>query len=70
MKTQVTLAGVTFTVSTYIISVSTRIPNVGEKWFKQKYLEEHYYDPFIKSRYKNERKRIFPFSYLLEDMLP
>ena len=67
---QVTLAGVTFTVSTAIISVATGIPNVGEKWFKQKDLDENYYEPFIKPRYKYQRKRIFPFSYLLERYAP
>lgn len=42
---QVTLVGVTFTLSTNIIAASTRIPNVGEKWYKEKKnLENHYYD--------------------------
>ena len=61
-KNQVTLAGVTFTVSTAIISAATGIPNVGEKWFKKSNLEENYFEPFLKPRYKNERKRFFPFS--------
>ena len=63
---QVTLAGVTFIISTTIIEDATRIPNVGEKWYKEKDLESHYFDPYIKPRYKNERKRLFPFSYLLD----
>jgi len=45
---KVTLVGVTFTLSTTIISVATGIPDVGEKWFKQGELERHYYEPFIK----------------------
>ena len=45
---QVTLAGVTFTMSTAIILAATEIPNVGEKWFKHSELEEHYYEPFMK----------------------
>ena len=67
---QVTLASVTFTVSTAIISTATGIPNVGKKWFKQKDLEEHYYEPYIKPRYKNGKKRVFPFSYLLDKYSP
>jgi len=31
---QVTLAGVTFNLSTSIIVVATGIPNMGERWFK------------------------------------
>lgn len=45
---RVTLAGVTFTVSPSIISDATRIPNVGEKWYKARDLDEHYYEPYIK----------------------
>lgn len=61
---QVTLAGVTFTISTAIISAATEIPNVGEKWFKKSDLEEQYFEPYLKLRYKNEKMRFFPFSYL------
>ena len=63
---QVTLVGVTFTRSTSIISAATGIPNVGKKWFKHIELEEHYYEPLMKTRFKNEKKRFFPFLYLLE----
>lgn len=69
-ENQVTLAGVTCTISTAITSVSTGIPNFGEKWFKQDDLEEHYYEPDIKPRYRNDRKRLFPFSYLLDRFVP
>ena len=69
-ENQVTLAGVTFTVSTAIILAAIGIPNVGEKWFKHNELEEHYYEPFMKPRYKNEKKRFFPFSYLLDRYAP
>ena len=61
---QVTLAGVTFTLSTAMIAAATRITKVGEKWYKEKDLENHYYEPYIKPRYKNEGERFFPFSYL------
>ena len=67
---QVTLAGVTFTLSTAIISAATRILDVGEKWFKQGELERHYYEPFIKPRYQNEIKGYFPFSHLLDRYAP
>jgi len=50
---KVTLAGVTFTVSPSIIADATRIPNVGEKWYKAQDLDEHYYEPYIKPRYTN-----------------
>lgn len=65
-----TLDGVTFTVSTTIISTATRILDVGEKWFKQTDLEENYYEPYIKPRYKSDRKRLFPFPYLLDRYVP
>ena len=58
---QVYLVGVTFTISTVIISAATVIQNVGEKWFKKGDLEKQYYEPFLKPRYKNEKKRFFPF---------
>ena len=62
---QVTLAGVTFTLSTFINVAATGIPNMGEKWFKSKDLEDQYYEPFIKPLYRNERRKEFPFTYLL-----
>lgn len=37
---QVTIAGVTFTLSTIVISAATRIPDVGDKWFKRGELEK------------------------------
>ena len=45
---QVTLAGVTFTMSTNAIAVDTKITNVGEKWFKQGNLDHSYYEPYLK----------------------
>ena len=53
---QVTLAGVTFTMSTNVISVATRIPNVREKWFKEGNLDLSYYEPYLKPRYKDDKK--------------
>jgi len=33
-------------------------------------LDGHYYEPYIKSRYKNERKRTFPFRFLEDKYAP
>lgn len=62
---QVTLGGVTFIISSAIIIVATGIPNVGERRFKAQNLDHQYYEPYLKPQYKNERKRFFPFIYLL-----
>ena len=67
---QVTIAGVTFTISNTIISTAIGIPNVGERLFKKSDLENQHFDPFLKPRYKNEKKRMFPFSYLLDRFSP
>jgi len=67
---QVTLVGVTFTLSSAIILAAIGIPNVGEKWFKQGDLERHYYEPFIKPRHINEIKGYFPFSHILDIYAP
>ena len=40
----ITLARVTFTMSTSSISAATGIPNVGEKWFKKVNLDLSYYE--------------------------
>lgn len=58
-ENQVTLVGITFTISPVIISAASGIPNVGGKWFKQGELDNFHYEPYLKPRYKNERKRIF-----------
>ena len=59
-----TLVGVTFIVSPSIITNATRIQNVGEKWYKAQDLDENYYEPYIKPKYRNEGKRLFPFKFL------
>ena len=66
---QVTLAGVTFTMSTNAIAAATGIPNVGEKWFKQGNLDQSYYE-HLKPRYKDDKKTVFPFSHLLDQYVP
>ena len=65
-----TLARVTFTVSPSIIADAAKIPNVGEKWYKAHDLDEHYYEPYIKPRYRNEAKRLFPFKFLKDKYAP
>ena len=43
---------------------------MGEKWFKQTNLEMSYFEPYLKPRYKDHHKSIFPFSYLLDRYAP
>ena len=63
---QVKLAGVTFELSTYVIVNATGIPSVGEKWFKQANLDMRYFEPYLKPRYKDHYKSIFPSSHFLD----
>ena len=67
---RVTLAGVTFALSTAIIFYATGIPNVGERWYKSQDLDDHYFEPYLKTRYKNEGRKFFPFSLLLSKYAP
>lgn len=50
---RVTLTCVTFALSTAIIDDATGIPNVGERWYKSHDLDDHYFEPYLKTRYKN-----------------
>ena len=61
---QSSLAGVDFELSVDAISNATGIPTVGEKWFKKAKLDKNYYEPFVKTRYRQGCKSIFPFSHL------
>ena len=61
---QSSLVGVDFELSTDAISDATGIPSVGEKWFKKAKLDMSYYETFIKNRYREDCKAIFPFSHL------
>ena len=45
---QVTLAGLTFTLTPESISLATGIPNVGEKWNKRQQVDREHYEPYIK----------------------
>ena len=63
---QVNLARVTFEMFSNAIVVSTGIPSVEERWFKQENLDMSYFEPYLKPRYKDHNKSIFPFSHLLD----
>ena len=60
-----TIARVTFTISTDINAAKTWIPIVGEKWFKTKDLDAQLYKPYLKAPYKENIKKVFPFGQLL-----
>ena len=42
------LAGLDFVLTPRSVSKATKIPYLGEKWFKQAYLELNHYMPFLK----------------------
>ena len=67
---EVTLAGLTFTISPTVISEATRIPNVGDKWCKGQDLDEGYYEPYIKTQFRNQVKRLLPFKFLQNKYVP
>ena len=67
---QVNIVGLTFELSSDAIAHATGIPNVGEKCFKRENLDISCYEPFLKPRYKEGCKSIFPFSHLLERYAP
>jgi len=67
---EVTLARITFTISPAIISEATCIPDVGEKWNKGQDIDREYYDPYIKARYKDKMKRVFPLKFLEDRFSP
>ena len=67
---EVTLAGITFTISPAIISEATGIPDVGEKWNKGQDIDREYYEPYIEARYKEKMKRVFPFKFLEDRFVP
>lgn len=67
---QVTLAGVTFTLSLESISLATDIPNVGERWNKRQQIDGENYEPYIKAGYLRQLSRFFPFQYLKDSYAP
>jgi len=67
---EVNLARVTFTFSLAIISETTCIPNVVEKWNTGQDIDREYYEPYIKAKYHNKLKRVFPFKFLQDRFAP
>ena len=64
------IAGLDFVLTPRSVSKETKIPYLGEKWFKQAYLDLDHYKPFLKLAYQNECKVTFPFSHLLNSCAP
>jgi len=67
---QVTLAGVTFTLTPETVSLATGIPNIGEPWHKKQHIDRHNYEPYIKPNCLRQLKRVFPFRYLKDEYVP
>ena len=64
------LAGLYFDLSPRTISKATKIPYIGEKWFKKTYLDSDQYIPFLKLEHLDAFLAIFRFSYLLTSYAP
>ena len=64
------VAGLDFKFSPRSISKATKIPYIGEKWFKQTYIDLDDYKPFLKPEHREACPAIFPFSYLLASYAP
>jgi len=69
-KNEVNLDRVTFTLSPAIILEATGIPNVGENWNKGQDIDREYYEPYIRAKYHNKLKRVFPFKFLEDRFAP
>ena len=67
---KVNILGLDFELSSDSIANATCILDVGEKRFKRENLDMSYFEPFIKPRYKEGYKTIFPFSQLLDMYAP
>lgn len=65
-RDKVTIDGVVFTLLVDTIATATGIPNTGELWFKNKYLDLENYKMYLKPPYKTARKHISPFRHLLD----
>lgn len=59
-NSQVTLAGVTFTLTPESISLATCIPNVGEQWNKRQQIDRENYEAYIKASYQRHLRDFFP----------
>ena len=63
---KVHIVGLDFEFTPKSVSKATKIPCIGEKWFKQTYLDLTHYQPFLKPSCQAACKTIFPFSHLLD----
>ena len=64
------LAFLDFKFSPRSISKATKIPYIGEKWFRQSHLDSDDYKLFLKPEHRESCPSIFPFSYLLASYSP
>ena len=64
------LAGLDFKLSPRAVSKATKIPYIGEKWFKQTYLDLIHYKPFLKLEHQDACPAIFPFPHFLTSYAP
>jgi len=67
---QVTLAGVTFTLTLESISLATGMPKIGEPWTKRQKVDRQHYKPYVKLAFLRQLKRVFPFRYLKNEYAP
>jgi hypothetical protein len=64
---QTTIVGVIFPVSEESIVVATKIPILGERWFKGMPLDSAFYIDFLKPKYKNQKiGATIPREYVLD----
>ena len=66
----VQIASLDFVLTPRSVSKATKIPYLGEKWFKQAYLDLDHYKPFLKLEHQDACQAIFPFSHLLSSYAP
>jgi len=67
---QATSVGVTFTLTPESVSLATGIKNIGEPWTKRKKIDRRHYEPYIKTCFLRQLKRVFPFRYLKDEYAP
>jgi len=67
---QATQAGATFILTPKYVSLATGIPNIGEPRNKKQKIDRHHYDPYIKTTFLRQLKRVFPFRYLKDEYAP
>ena len=43
---------------------------MGENWYKGQVIDKEYYEPYVKARYRDQMKRVFPFNFLEDRYAP